>query len=337
MLRGTSINPACLSGESILLAYIETCVFNTIMSPFTLILSPSRFFQQIGLGGYTRKGLAVFAAATLSQVMASLVYSSKVLYEVALGPYSLAKISLFRIDYLVMSSLTTVFVNLVVLVGVGRILGRFLGKAYVPMKVFITAAMYLFTFLALVNVAYTGLAYTAPSEKYLVLGAEFRDVVFYDVRLRWFNESVVNEVEAPILYAREAAVNRVFINGSSVKSGAYMVEELESILKSTSLKTVLRQPQAPPHKLPSTIVVEDFSSSGVEAKNTVLTSVAAVLNEPGAFLVQLGLVRNFVWRALMSIYLGVAVQALHKTKTITTLLVMLLAYLSVTNLVPVLF
>jgi hypothetical protein len=307
------------------------------MFPLTLMLHPARFFNQVGLGGYTRRGLAVFTATALTQVLASIVYSSKVVYEVALGPYSLARIDLFRPDYLVMSSLTTVFVALVVLVGVGRILGRFLGGTTVPMRVFITATMYLFTIMALVNIVYMGLAYTSPSETYYVMGAEFRDVVFHDARLRWSNESVVNEVEAGVLYAREASVERVYFNGSSVKSGGYTARELDNILKSTSLRAVLKQPQAPPHELPPTIVVEDFVSSGVEAKNIILTSVVAVSNEPGIFLVQLGFVRSFLWRALMSVYLGVMVQTLHKTKTKTTILVIVLAFLAVTYLVPTLF
>jgi hypothetical protein len=64
--------------------------------------------------------------------------------------------------------------------------------------------------------------------------------------------------------------------------------------------------------------------------------VVAVLNEPGIFLVQLGFVRSFLWRALMSVYLGVMVQTLHKTKTKTTILVIVLAFLAVTYLVPTL-
>ena len=307
------------------------------MFPLTLMLHPARFFNQVRSGGYTRKGLAVFTAAALSQVLASIVYGGRVVYEVALGPYSLARVDVFRPDFLVMSSLTTVFVALVVLVGVGRILGRFLGHVTVPMRVFITATMYLFTIMALINIAYTGLAYTSPSETYYVLGAEFRDVVFYDARLKWSNESVANEIEAGVLYAREASVERVYPNGSSVKSGGYTARELDNILKSTSLRAVLRQPQAPPHELPPTIVVEDVSSSGVEARNILLTSVVAVSNEPGTFLVQLGFVRSFLWRALMSVYLGVMVQTLHRTKTIVTILVIVLAFLAVTYLVPTLF
>lgn len=307
------------------------------MSALTFFTNPVRFFARIGERGSVRKGLAVLAVSAFSQILASFIYSQRVVYDTVLGPYSLAEINLFRPDYLVMSSLTTVFVALVIVVGLGRISGRLLGKQNVSMKVFITASMNLLAILALANLAYAGLALQSPSETYYVLGAEFRDVLFYNVSLRWAGGDMSGSLEADVLYAKEAYIERVSADDMPIQGGGYTVEEINRILTASRLRAVLNQPQAPPHTLPQTIEVEEFSSTKIEAKNVVLTSVAAVVDDPGTYLAQLGLAKNFGWRFLTSIYLGLAVYTLHKTRVLSAILIMVLAYLALTNLVPVLF
>ncbi|MEM4189942.1 MAG: hypothetical protein QXQ70_02685 [Candidatus Caldarchaeum sp.] len=309
------------------------------MSLLTFFSRPSRFFTSLESQPHLKKGLTVFGMAAVSQILVSIyILGYKTVYEVALGEYSMTEIKLFSPDYLVMSSLTTVFVALVMLVGVGRIMGRFFGKSTSSMKTFINAVLHLFMILAFVNAVYVALAVGAPSEKYYVFGVEFTDVVFHGAKLSWTgSDGEKVAVEAEILYARKANVTRVYQNQTPVESSAYTAEEIKTILRTTQLHATLSQPSAPPHTLPEKITVESFSFTNLNVKNVVLTSVAAVRGEPGAFLVQLSLFRNVAWKALTSVYLGFCVSALHATSKKTSFLIMLVSYLVLTNLVPTLF
>ncbi|MEM4354463.1 MAG: hypothetical protein QW470_06925 [Candidatus Caldarchaeum sp.] len=309
------------------------------MGLLTFFSHPSRFFTSLESQLNVKKGLTIFSIAAVSQILVSLyIVSYKTVYEVALGEYSMAEIRLFSPDYLVMSSLTTVFVALVMLVGVGRIMGRLFGKSSASMKTFINAVLHLFIILAIVNIVYVAFAAGAPSERYYVFGVEFTDVVFHGAKLVWTgSEGGKTGVEADILYAKKADVARVHQNQTPVASGVYTAEEITSLLRTTQLKATLTQPSAPPHALPEKIAVESLSFTSLNAKNVVLTSVAAVRGEPGAFLVQLSLVRNVSWKALTSVYLGFCVSALHNTSRKMSPFVMLISYLVLTNLVPALF
>ncbi len=308
------------------------------MNPFTLLLKPRTYFTSLETHSTVKKGMAVFSLATLTQALASLYYlSSKTTYEIALGQYSVVEITLFGWDYIVMSSLTTVFVALVILLGVGRIFGRFLGRTTPSMKTFINAVFHLFIILAVVNAIFVVFAAPAPAEEYYIFGVELTDVVFHNVSLSWINtDNVRVSMETPILYAKKANITRVHFNQSVVQSGGYTAEEINRLLDETRLEAKLFQPSAPPNTLPQTIEVETLVFKNLEAKNIVLTSVAAVKEGPGTYLVQLILVRGIIWRLLTSVYLGLCVYFLHSTSRKASLLVMVISYLAVTNLVPTL-
>ncbi|MEM3093756.1 MAG: hypothetical protein QXK46_03235, partial [Candidatus Caldarchaeum sp.] len=129
----------------------------------------------------------------------------------------------------------------------------------------------------------------------------------------------------------------VYADTRPVQTGAFTAEEVSRIMAETELRAVLHRPSSPPYTMPETVEASSLNFDDVEAKNIVLTSVAAVRDEPGTFLVQLSLVRNVVWRVLTSAYLGIAVYVLHKTSKKTMLVIMLAAYLASANLVPSLF
>ncbi|MCS7137776.1 MAG: hypothetical protein NZ941_05330 [Candidatus Caldarchaeum sp.] len=195
------------------------------MNPLTLLIRPVQV-KNIEPSKDIRKALLVFAAAALSQILASLyVFRFKTVYEIALGPYSRVELRLFQLDYLVMSSLATVFVALVMFVGVGRIFGRFLGKAHASMRSFLTAFLFLFTVFAIVNAVYAVSAVAASPEKYYIFGAQFTDVVFRNATLTWTDENGDRKViESPILYAKRANVTRVQLHNKIVETGAYTVD-----------------------------------------------------------------------------------------------------------------
>ncbi|MEM1943225.1 MAG: hypothetical protein QXO30_04840 [Candidatus Caldarchaeum sp.] len=309
------------------------------MNPLTLLVKPHQFFSLLESVSSIRKGLTIFTAAAITQILAGLVFLSfKTVYEVGLEAYSLVEIRLFRWDYVVMSSLTTVFVAVVVLVGVGRILGRLFGRQAPSMKTFINAVFHVFLILAVVNSAYVVLASASPPEKYYIFGVELTDVVFYNVSLGYTDtagEKVL--VENSILYAKQANISRVYADTKPVRTGAFTAEEVSRIMAETELRAVLYKPSSPPYTMPETVEASSLNFDDVEAKNIVLTSVAAVRDEPGTFLVQLSLARNVVWRVLTSVYLGIAVYVLHKTSRKVMFIIMLAAYLASANLVPSLF
>ncbi|MDW7977706.1 MAG: hypothetical protein RMH74_02760 [Candidatus Caldarchaeum sp.] len=308
------------------------------MNPLKLLVKPLHFFESVEKTS-VKTGLIIFSAAALSQIIASLVFLNfKTVYEVALGEYSLVELRLFRLDYIVMSSLTTVFVALVIHVGVGRILGRLTGRNTPPMKTFINAVFHVFIILAAVNISYAALASTAQPETYYVFGFELTDVVFYNVTLTYTNSAGENvSVENSILYAKKANVSRVHSDLKPVKTGAYTAEEVAKILAETRLRAVLLQPSSPPYRLPEKLEAGVFLFNDVDAKNIVLTSVGAVREGSGTFLVQLSLLRNTAWRVLLSVYLGLCVYVLHRTSKKAMFLVMAASYLASTNLVPSLF
>ncbi len=307
------------------------------MNPFTLLIKPRTYFTSLETHSTVKKGLAILSLAAITQMLSTLYYlRGKTTYEIALGQYSV-EIRLFGLDYIVMSSLTTIFTALVILLGVGRIFGRFLGRTSPSMKTFINAIFHLFIILAVVNALFVAFAAPAPAEEYYIFGVELTDVVFHNVSLSWINaEKLRVSIEVPILYARKANIIRVHLNQSAVKSGGYTAEEINRLLAETRLEATLFQPSAPPNILPQTIELETLTFEDLEAKNIVLTSVAAVKEGSGTYLAQLILVRGIVWRVLTSAYLGLCVYFLHATSRKVSLLVMVLSYLAVTNLVPTL-
>jgi len=307
-----------------------------MVNPFTMIIRPIRFFEALEEHPDVRTGLAVFTFAALSQVVAAVsFFNFKTVYEVVLEEYSVVELRLFGLDYLIMSGMTTVFIALVVLVGVGRILGRFLGGKTPSMRVFITAALHIFLVFAVVNAGFTALAAAAPSEKYYVFGVEFNDIIFRNATLTWVDENgAKNTTVSELVYARKANVTRVFPNMSTVKSGAYTPSQLAEIISKTRLRAYLSQVSAPPFNLSSTIMVEEISFSEISARNVVLTSVAVVKGGLGDVLIQLALARNILWRILLSVYLGLCVKTLHSTSKKASLLIMIVSYLAVSNLVP---
>ncbi|MCS6783855.1 MAG: hypothetical protein NZ581_01475 [Candidatus Caldarchaeum sp.] len=307
------------------------------MNPLKLLAKPSEV-NNIEPSRDIRKALLVFTAAALSQILVSLiVLRFKTVYEIALGPYSRIELRLFQLDYIVMSSLTTVFVALVMFVGVGRIFGRFLGKNHASMRSFLTAFLFLFTVFAVINVVYAVSVTASSPEKYYVFGAQFTDVIFQNATLSWVDENGVKQtVESPVLYAKKANVTRITVGDKAVETGAYTAEEIDKIIQTSSLKASLQQPSAPPYNLPPQLNVENFEFEDLVAKNVLLTSVAAVKEQPGAFLPTVSVLKNFIWRLVMSVYAGLFVMHLHGTSRKSALLVMVFTYLAVTNFVPAL-
>lgn len=306
------------------------------MNPFSLLIKPSRV-TEIDASKDIRKALFVFAASALSQIIASLyILQFKTTYEIALGPYSKVELQLFRLDYIVMSSLTTVFVALVMFVGVGRIFGRFLGKKHASMRTFLTAFLFLFTIFTVINAVYLVSAAVSKPEKYYIFGAQFTDVIFQNASLTWVEDGVKKTVESQILYAKKANVTRLTSTNKAVETGAYTADEVVRIIETTTLYTTLQQPSAPPHSLPDQINAERFEFADLVAKNVLLTSVAAVKEQPGAFLPVMSLVKNFSWRFLMSFYAGLFVMHLHNTSRKSAILVMVFTYFATTNFVPAL-
>ncbi|MEM2036579.1 MAG: hypothetical protein QXG21_03375, partial [Candidatus Caldarchaeum sp.] len=275
------------------------------MNPLTLLADPSKV-KNIDAPKDIRKALLVFTAAAISQILISLyVFQFKTVHEIALGPYSRVELRLFQTDYLVMSSLVTVFVALVIFVGVGRIFGRFLGKTHSSMRVFLTAFLYLFSIFAIINVLFLVSATFSSPQKYYVFGAEFREVVFRDASLTWVDENGVKQaISSDVVYARKANITRVDVEGKAVQPGAYSSADIEKIIQTTVPLAFLEQPLAPPHVLPEKITVESFEFKELVSRNIVLNSIALVSDQAGGYLPTLSVVKNFLWRVAMSVYAG---------------------------------
>lgn len=304
------------------------------MNPLTLLIHPSKA-KTIEGSREIRKALIVFTLAALSQAAVAIyIYRFKTVYEIALGPYSIVELELFQLDYLLMASLTTVFIALVIIVGVGRILGRLLGKNHASMRDFLTVFLYLFTVFAMVNVAIFAASIPSAPEKYYVFGAQFSDVIFRNATLTWVDGDIARTIETELLYAKRANVTRVLSDGKMVETGAYTADEIQRIIAESVLTVSLQNPSAPPYNLPDKITLEDFVFRDIAPRNTLITSIAAVSEQPGAFIPIISVVKNFAWRILMSIYTGLFVMYLHNTSRKSAFLVMLLTYLAVANLVP---
>ena len=300
----------------------------------TLLIHPSKA-KTIEGSREIRKALIVFTLAALSQAAVAIyIYRFKTVYEIALGPYSIVELELFQLDYLLMASLTTVFIALVIIVGVGRILGRLLGKNHASMRDFLTVFLYLFTVFAMVNVAIFAASIPSAPEKYYVFGAQFSDVIFRNATLTWVDGDIARTIETELLYAKRANVTRVLSDGKMVETGAYTADEIQRIIAESVLTVSLQNPSAPPYNLPDKITLEDFVFRDIAPRNTLITSIAAVSEQPGAFIPIISVVKNFAWRILMSIYTGLFVMYLHNTSRKSAFLVMLLTYLAVANLVP---
>ncbi|MEM0348714.1 MAG: hypothetical protein QXD24_00820 [Candidatus Caldarchaeum sp.] len=304
------------------------------MNPVTLLLHPSKA-KTIDGSREIRKALIVFALAALSQAAVAIyIYRFKTVYEIALGPYSIVELELFQPDYLLMASLTTVFIALVIIVGVGRILGRLLGRNHASMRDFLTVFLYLFTVFAIINVVIFGASIPSAPEKYYVFGAQFSDVIFRNATLTWVDGDIARTIEAELLYAKRANVTRMLSDGKMVETGGYTAEEIQRIISESVLTVSLQNPAAPPYSLPESITLEDFVFQDITPRNTLLTSIAAVRDQPGAYIPTISVVKNFAWRIIMSIYTGLFVMYLHNTSRKSAFLVILLTYLAVANLVP---
>jgi len=304
------------------------------LNPLTLLIHPSKAKTVEG-SREIRKALIVFTLAALSQAAVTIyIYRFKTVYEIALGPYSIVELELFQLDYLMMASLTTVFTALVIIVGVGRILGRLLGRNHASMRDFLTVFLYLFTVFAIVNVfIFTATIPSAP-EKYYVFGAQFSDVIFRNATLTWVDGDIARTIETELLYAKKANVTRVLSDGKMVETGGYTADEIQRIISESVLTVSLQNPSAPPYSLPEKISLEDFVFQDITPRTTLITSIAAVREQPGAFIPIISVVKNFAWRVLMSIYTGLFIMYLHNTSRKSAFLVMLLTYLAVANLVP---
>ena len=203
----------------------------------TLFTNPTAFYKSLETSDKLKRGLAILFLSVLTSIaLSSLYYGWKVSYEIYLtNPIPLALPSL-KIDYLIMSNLTSIFITAVILLGVGRIAARLTRTRHVGLKSFMSAVFHGFILLALVNTASAPAILYAPNEVVYVVGAELENVVFFNVTVdgvvRPSGEAV--RISRDVLKVTHVDVGRFWADGTRVVSDYVNSRQLEELISSTT-------------------------------------------------------------------------------------------------------
>jgi len=309
----------------------------TMVGILTFFTNPTAFYRSLETSDRLKRGMAILSLSILTSIgLSFLYYGWKVSYEIFLPNPIPLELPTLKIDYLIMSNLTSIFITAVILLGVGRIAARLTRARHVGLKSYMSAIFHGFILLALVNTASAPAILYAPNEVVYVVGAEMENVAFFNVTVdgvvRPSGEAV--HISRDVLTVSHVDVGRFWANGTRVVSNYVNSRQLAEVLNSTTpfvrFSGVMGHEAEISEMDVRNIVFDHYITRRTVLGEVLVLSETAIINSVSG----INSIRNIVWRALLAISMAWSLRALHNVSKKTAVIVTVLTYLILANLAP---